>query len=123
MRRARLLHRYGRAVWFALSFFPAVPVALWTVRFQRFGPEQAAYGNLCGPAGDDLCMEPRLNGGWPLGFLFDTPGVSRERVLAFFEDRFRLAPFLIALALYWALLFAAGLIVAHALGRASRRSA
>jgi hypothetical protein len=98
-------------------------LALWTVRFRRFGPEQAAYGNLCGPSGDDLCMEPRLNGGWPLGYLYDAPGVSIERSLGFFEDRFRLLPFLVDAALFWAGLVALGLLAGRLLADASARRA
>ena len=89
-----------------LSLLIGLALALLSVQVQRKGPEQVVYSNLCGPAMDQLCYKPVLNGGFPLPFLFDRAGVSREDQLAFVEDRFRAMPFLLDVALYAAMAFA-----------------
>lgn len=73
----------------ALALGLALALSLLSVEVERSGPELAPYGNLCGPGHDDPCLEPVLNGGFPFGFLFDAPGVSREHQLAFIEDDLR----------------------------------
>jgi hypothetical protein len=89
----------------ALSVLVGLGIGLLSVRVQRTGPEQVVYSNLCGPAMDQLCYKPVLNGGFPLPFLYDRAGVSREDQLAFVEDRFRWLPFLADLVLYAAVMF------------------
>ncbi len=86
----------------SLRLVLAVALALLSVRVQRRGPEQAAYGNVCGPTGDDLCYRPVLKGGFPVAYLFDTPGVSVENQLAFVEDDFEPLPFALDAALFFA---------------------
>jgi hypothetical protein len=71
---------------------------------ERTGPNFAAYSNFCGSTNDQLCMEPTLNGGFPLAYLSDTPGISVEGKLSFGEDEFRTTPFLFDLAGYFAVL-------------------
>ncbi len=66
----------------------ALTLAALSSYVEHEGPAQVAYGNLCGPAGDEACNEPELSGGYPLAFLFDAPGVSVERQLSFIDDRF-----------------------------------
>src|SRR5688572_23325776 len=88
----------------ALAF--GVSLAMSSVVVQREGPELAPYGNLCGPPVSDACLEPVLNGGFPFAFLFDSPGVSSERQLAFAEDRLRPLPLALNVGVYslvWAL--------------------
>jgi hypothetical protein len=67
---------------------------------QRKGPEEVVYSNLCGPTNDDLCYKKVLKGGFPIAYLFDSPGVSVEDQLAFFEDNFRGRAFLIDFVVY-----------------------
>jgi hypothetical protein len=59
---------------------------------QRHGPEPGAY------------EQPVLNGGFPLGFLYDSPGVPVEDRLAPGEDRFLPLPFLGDVVFYFGLL-------------------
>jgi hypothetical protein len=91
-----------------LSVLAGFALALLSVRVQRAGPEQVVFSNLCGPAMDQLCYKPVLNGGFPLPFLYDRAGVSREDQLAFVEDRFRPLPFLADLVMYGGLVFVVG---------------
>lgn len=106
-----------------LSLIAAIALTVKSVGIERTGPELAAYGNLCGPSHDDLCYEPVLNAGFPIGFLFDNPGISVERQLAFIEDEFRIGAFLLDVAIYFALLLLAALAVRAAWTRLRRRPA
>ena len=87
----------------ALALLAAIVLAALSVLVQRVGPELAATGNLCGPRMDEICWEPRVNGGFPFPFLFDNPGVSVPDQLGVGEDDFRWPPFL-ADVLFWLLL-------------------
>jgi len=87
---------------------------------ERTGPELAAYGNLCGPTKDQLCMKPRLNGGFPLAYLFDAPGISVEGQLSFGEDEFRTAPFVFDLVVYIAFIAAGAGVVRRVRVRPAR---
>jgi hypothetical protein len=51
-----------------------------------------------------------LKGGFPVSYLFDAPGISRERQLAFIEDTLHPAALVIDIAVYFAatLLLVAG---------------
>jgi len=82
---------------------------------ERSGPELAAYGNLCGATQDEPCMKPRLNGGFPWAYLFDSPGISVEAQLLFGEDEVRVYPFLADLAAYMAVI----VVCAHVVRRVS----
>jgi hypothetical protein len=96
---AIMLPRAGLLV---LRLILAIALTLATVRIQRRGPEQVVFSNLCGPTASDLCYRPVLKGGFPVAYLFDTPGVSVENQLAFMEDRFRPVAFGVDVALYFA---------------------
>jgi hypothetical protein len=85
---------------YALAFSLGVTLALLSSFIECLGPEEAPYGNLCGSSGNEFCMEPVLNGGFPLPYLFDMPGVSRERYLGFFEDHLRKVPFVLDVAFF-----------------------
>jgi hypothetical protein len=87
-------------------------LALLSVHIERLGPEQASYGNLCGPAANEECLQPVLGGGFPFPFLLDMPGISVQGQLHFIEDRFRPVAFLFDLVFY--------LVVLRALARLKR---
>ena len=89
-----------------LAFLVAIAVTAYSSNIQRFGPELGVYGNLCGPSGNELCYEPILNGGLPIPYFFDNPGISVRGTLDFFEDEFRVLPFLIDVILIGAILSA-----------------
>jgi hypothetical protein len=91
-----------RAGLLGLHLMLAVALTLASVRIQRRGPEQVVFSNLCGPTASDLCYRPALKGGFPVAYLFDTPGVSVENQLAFMEDKFRAVAFAVDVALYFA---------------------
>ena len=80
---------------------------------ERTGPELASYGNMCGAAANNPCLEPLLKGGWPIALLFDQPGVSVVHQLSFGEDQIRIG----ALALNTAIYFAAIGLATKLLGR------
>jgi hypothetical protein len=92
-----LMRSIGRLV---LTLAVGLALALLSSLIQRFGPEERPYGGLCGRTGNELCMERVRNGGFPFPFLFDAPGVSRERHLAFVEDDLRKLPFALDVAVY-----------------------
>jgi hypothetical protein len=79
----RWLTRVGLVFLAALT---ALTLALLSSKIERTGPELAQYGNLCGPSFSEPCFKPVLKGGFPFAFLFDAPGISRERHLALIED-------------------------------------
>jgi len=106
-----------------LSLIAAIVLTILSVDIERTGPEQAEYGNLCGPEHSSPCYEPVLNGGFPIGFLFDNPGISVERQLAFIEDEFRMGAFFLDVAIYFALTLLAALAVRAAWTRLRRRPA
>lgn len=89
---------------FAALLLSALLLTSASSNVERQGPEPAAYGNLCGAAHDQPCMKPRLSGGFPWVYLFDSPGISVQGRLSFAEDEFRWAPFLSDLAAYMAVL-------------------
>ena len=93
----------------------AVLLAAGSCSIQRFGPDHAVYCALGKSAeGHDIwCPEPVLNGGWPAPFVFDRPGISVERELAFPDDDFRLWPFIANAAFYMLLLLALGKLATH----------
>ena len=81
----------------------ALALTCGSFRYQRRGPERVVVGNLCGPKMDELCLAPVLKGGFPLAYVYDTPGVSVEGKLNIFgEDRFRAGRFLLDLLIYFA---------------------
>jgi hypothetical protein len=86
-----------------LALIAAITLALLSANIERTGPEQVQYGNLCGPAASDPCYKPALKGGFPIAYLFDAPGVSRERQLAFGEDTLRVGALITDVAVYFAI--------------------
>jgi hypothetical protein len=81
----------------------SLSIVLTIVSFaiQRHGPEVGVYGNVCGPNGDQLCLRPKLNAGFPLGYVFDNTATSvRDQLTPFVEDDFRIFPFLLDLLIY-----------------------
>jgi hypothetical protein len=84
----------------ALALILAVTLALLSSFVQHVGPEKLPYGNLCGRTASDPCMEPVLKGGFPFAFLFDAPGISRERQISFVEDDLRIGPLLLDVFVY-----------------------
>jgi len=93
----------------------AAALAAGSVVLQRHGPELEAVGYDCGATGDQPCMRPLLNGGWPLGFVYDRPGAPGEGRLGI-TDEIRLGPYL------GNLIFYAGLLsIAWRYGQARRR--
>jgi len=87
----------------SVAFISAITLAFLSVHVERIGPELAVYGNLCGPSGSDFCYKPVLKGGFPVAYLFDAPGVSRERVLAFGEDKLSIGALVLDIAIYFSI--------------------
>ena len=96
-----------------VALISAITLAFLSVCIERMGPELAAYGNLCGRSGSDPCYEPVLKGGFPAAYLFDAPGVSVERQLAFVEDNLFVGPLVLDVAIYFALILFAIAAVSH----------
>lgn len=93
------LNRWAAA---GAAFVLAQAVTLATVFIERTGPEQVSYGNLCGPAANELCLQPLLKGGFPWAYLSDTPGVSVEHRLFLFQDHFDARAWWLNAGLYFA---------------------
>lgn len=107
------MSRPGRLV---LILVVAVALAALSVRIERVGPELAETGNLCGPRMDEICRAPRLNGGFPLAYLFDVPTVSVPDQLGLGEDDFRPVPFVADVLCYALLLWHGARLVARRRG-------
>jgi hypothetical protein len=90
-------------IWIFVAFISAITLAFLSAHVERVGPELAVYGNMCGPSGYDFCYKPVLKGGFPVAYLFDSPGVSRERVLAFGEDKLSAGALVLDIAIYFAI--------------------
>jgi len=86
-----------------LALILAITLALMSAHVEHVGPEMVAYGNLCGATASDLCYKPALKGGFPVAYLFDAPGVSRERQLAFGEDKVHIGALVTDIATYFAI--------------------
>lgn len=86
----------------AAAFVLAQSLTLATAFIERTGPELVAYGNLCGPTSDQACLRPVLKAGFPWAYLSDTPGVSLEHRLAFFQDDFDARAWWLDAGLYFA---------------------
>ena len=95
------------------TFAAALAIALFTVFVERVGPAPTQWRDeLCSPFPLHPCDEGVLQGGWPLAFLLDKPGISVMAQLGLIEDRFEASPFLLDLALFWAALLGASWLVA-----------
>src|SRR5437764_11469751 len=86
-----------------IALVSAITLAFLSVCVERMGPELAGYGNLCGPSAADPCYKPVLKGGFPVAYLFDAPGVSVERQLAFGEDKLFIGALVFDIAIYFAI--------------------
>jgi len=84
----------------------AIILALVSVKIERLGPEQASYGNLCGPEQNEQCYQPVLKGGFPFAYMVDDPATSVLRQLGP-EDDLLMGPLLVDICLYFALLLLA----------------
>jgi hypothetical protein len=100
-----------------IALIAAITVALISAYIERTGPELVQYGNLCGAASLDPCYKPAMKGGFPFAYLFDAPGVSRERQLAFAEDKLHVGPLIADVVAYFAIF----ILIAWSVSR--RRSA
>jgi hypothetical protein len=99
----------------------AITLTLVSVSLERKGPDLAPYGNLCGPRHDDLCYEPQLKGGFPIAYLFDSPGTSVERNLGL-EDRLVMGALILDIALYFIVVLLALWVVPFRWAKRYRRS-
>lgn len=80
----------------------ATAAALASSYIQRFGPDQAIFCALGKSIeGYDIsCPRPVLNGGWPVPFLVDEPGISVPNQLSFVEDHWRPGPLVASIGFY-----------------------
>lgn len=86
----------------------AFAIALLTAYVERVGPAPAQWRDeLCSPFPLHPCDEGVLQGGWPLAYLLDKPGISVMSQLGMIEDRFEPTPFFLNVALFWAVLLGA----------------
>jgi hypothetical protein len=99
-----------------VAFVLGNALALLSVLIERKGPELLPYGNMCGANSNEACYEPALNGGFPLAYLTDMPGVSVQHQLSFGEDTLHPAALVLDIAFY----IAAILIVGRLASRISR---
>jgi hypothetical protein len=91
--------------WFIIPII-AITLSLLSSVYQRYGPEVAIYGNVCGPSQDQFCLRPVLNAGFPLGFLFDDPAISvRDQLTPLIEDEFRGVPFMVDAFFYGSIIY------------------
>jgi hypothetical protein len=92
----------------AVTLVAAVALALLSVFVERVGPAPASWRDeSCSPFPLHPCDEGVLQGGWPLAYLLDKPGISVMAELGLVEDRFHPVPFFLNVAVYWALLLGA----------------
>jgi hypothetical protein len=85
----------------ARALLAALALAFASFAYQRRGTELVVVGNVCGPHADQLCLAPVLKGGFPLPFIYDSPGVSVEGKLALAEDRLYLSAFALDVLVYF----------------------
>ncbi len=104
-----------------LALMSAVTLTLLSVSVERKGPELAPYGNLCGPRHHDLCYEPQLKGGFPIAYLFDSPGTSVERNLGL-EDKLVPGALFLDIALYFVIVLLAVRLVPFRWAKRHRRA-
>ena len=107
------MSRVAKLSQIGVAFIAAIMLALLSVHVERIGPELVVYGNLCGPSHSDFCYKPVLKGGFPVAYLFDAPGVSIERQLAFVEDNLSVISLALDIAIYFAIILLAMLVVSR----------
>jgi hypothetical protein len=99
-------------------------LALLSVLVEREGPKMLSYGNMCGANSSEECYKPALNGGFPLAYLTDMPGVSVQHQLSFGEDTLHPAALVLDIAFYTALTLFVGWLTSRGsrlTGRPRRR--
>jgi hypothetical protein len=101
----KIMSRLIKASWVVYALISAITLALLSVFVERTGPELAQYG--------DSIFKPVLQGGFPLAYLFDAPGVSVERQLSFGEDKLFVGSLIIDIAIYFAAILIAALVVSR----------
>ncbi len=101
----------SRLTFTSLALAAATTLALPSVSVERVGPEQVQHGNLCGAPRFEPCYKPGLKGGFPIGYLYDQPGISVEGKLAFIEDKLYIGALLANIAFYFGALMLVGWIV------------
>lgn len=87
----------------APALVAAIALTLLSAYVERIGPGLVEYGNLCGATGSEPCYKPELKGGFPVAYLFDVPGISRERQLAIGEDNLHGGALVADVAVYFAI--------------------
>lgn len=97
------MSRVTKLILIGVALTIAITLTLWSVNVEHIGPELVAYENVCGPSGFDFCYKPVLKGGFPVAYLFDAPGISVERQLAFFDDNLSLGALVLDVAFYFAI--------------------
>jgi len=94
----RFLSKLARV---GIAFVAALTLTLMSTLIERTGPELVSYSNLCPDPKLPPCAKPALKAGFPIPYLFDAPGVSRERQLAFGEDKVHMASFAADIIFYF----------------------
>lgn len=89
------MSRLVKASLIGLSLILAITLALLSVSVEQVGPELVQYG--------DSDYKPVLKGGFPFAYLFDAPGISVERQLAFAEDKVSAGALILDIAIYFAI--------------------
>jgi hypothetical protein len=87
-----------------IALIAAIILAVLSVQVERTGPGMVQYGNLCGAPTSEPCYQPALTGGFPVAYLYDAPGVSRERQLSFVEDKLQVGALVSDIAIYFGIL-------------------
>jgi hypothetical protein len=86
-------------------------LALATMRVERVGAAPPSWRDeLCAPEPLHPCTAGVLQGGWPLAYLVDRPGISVMGQLAPVEDLFLPIAFAADVVAFWIALF----VVTHA---------
>ena len=80
----------------------ALGLTLASVRVERVGRAPDAWSQeLCAPEPHHPCGEGVLQGGFPMAYLLDRPGISVMGKLTFVEDLFRPGAFALDVAAVW----------------------
>jgi hypothetical protein len=72
--------------------------------YQQMGPEIGVYGTECKDQPRGFCYGPLLGAGLPMQYVLDQPGVSVMYKWGM-EDNFRIAPFLLDVLFYSAIIY------------------
>jgi hypothetical protein len=107
------MSRLTKASLIVLALISAITLAFLSVFVERLGPELARYG--------DSDFRLVLKGGFPFAYLFDAPGISVEGQLAFVEDQLVRGALVLDIAIYFAIVSLAILLVARR--RSTRKQA